>query len=56
MQAIALALACLSFDFFGTCMDDSSEDLSTIQVRHRQRPGCPAGRPRLVGMCAASSQ
>ncbi|KAK9853645.1 hypothetical protein WJX84_008704 [Apatococcus fuscideae] len=31
-QAVGLSLACLSFDFFGTCMDDSSEDLSTIQV------------------------
>ena len=32
MQAIALALACLSYDFVGTSNDDSSEDLGTIQV------------------------
>lgn len=32
MQAVALALACLSYDFVGTSMDDSSEDLGTIQV------------------------
>ena len=40
MQAIGLALACLSFDFFGTCMDDSSEDLSTIQVSLLLRGVC----------------
>ena len=32
MQAVALALQCLSFDFVGTCLDESSEDLGTIQV------------------------
>ena len=32
LQAVALALACLSYDFVGTSMDDSSEDLGTIQV------------------------
>lgn len=32
MQAISLALQCLSFDFVGTCLDESSEDLGTIQV------------------------
>lgn len=32
IQAIALALACLSYDFVGTSNDDSSEDLGTIQV------------------------
>ena len=32
VQAIALALACLSYDFVGTSNDDSSEDLGTIQV------------------------
>ena len=31
-QAISLALAALSFDFVGTCLDESSEDLGTIQV------------------------
>lgn len=31
-QAIHLALQCLSFDFVGTCLDESSEDLGTIQV------------------------
>lgn len=31
-QAVGLALAALSFDFVGTCLDESSEDLGTIQV------------------------
>ena len=31
-QAIALALKCVSFDFVGTSLDESSEDLGTIQV------------------------
>ncbi|KAK2077922.1 hypothetical protein QBZ16_003790 [Prototheca wickerhamii] len=31
-QALRLALACLSFDFVGTCLDESAEDLGTIQV------------------------
>lgn len=32
LQGLTLALACLSFDFVGTCLDDSAEDMSTIQV------------------------
>ena len=32
MQAILLALSCLSFDFVGTCIDDSAEEIGTIQV------------------------
>lgn len=32
LQAVSLALQCLSFDFVGTCLDESSEDLGTIQV------------------------
>lgn len=32
LQGLTLALNCLSFDFVGTCLDDSAEDLSTIQV------------------------
>ena len=34
LQAISLALSCLSFDFVGTCIDDSAEEMATIQVRH----------------------
>ena len=30
---MTLALSCLSYDFIGTCLDESSEDLATIQVR-----------------------
>ncbi|EFJ44129.1 hypothetical protein VOLCADRAFT_65225 [Volvox carteri f. nagariensis] len=33
-----LALACLSFDFVGTCLDESSEELCTIQVPSSWRP------------------
>ena len=32
VQAMTLALGCLSYDFIGTCLDESSEDLATIQV------------------------
>lgn len=32
LQAVSLALSCLSYDFIGTCTDESSEDLGTIQV------------------------
>jgi len=32
-QAVQLALGCLSFDFVGTCLDESAEDLGTIQAR-----------------------
>ena len=31
-QAMSLALSCLSFDFVGTCVDESAEDLGTIQI------------------------
>lgn len=31
-QGLSLALGCLSFDFVGTCLDESAEDLGTIQV------------------------
>ncbi|KAI3436525.1 hypothetical protein D9Q98_005942 [Chlorella vulgaris] len=37
-QAVQLALQCLSFDFVGTCLDESSEDLGTIQVPSAWRP------------------
>eukprot|EP00271_Cylindrocystis_brebissonii_P005659 TRINITY_DN17835_c0_g2_i1.p1 TRINITY_DN17835_c0_g2~~TRINITY_DN17835_c0_g2_i1.p1 ORF type:complete len:1060 (+),score=142.88 TRINITY_DN17835_c0_g2_i1:716-3895(+) len=37
-QAIALALKCLSFDFVGTSLDESSEDLGTIQIPSTWRP------------------
>lgn len=32
LQALQLALACLSFDFVGTCVDEASDELGTIQV------------------------
>ncbi|KXZ55001.1 hypothetical protein GPECTOR_3g165 [Gonium pectorale] len=31
-EGLNLALACLSFDFVGTCLDESSEELCTIQL------------------------
>jgi hypothetical protein len=31
-QGLALCSLCLSFDFVGTCLDDASEELCTIQV------------------------
>ena len=33
IQGLSLALSCLSFDFVGSCADDSSEDMTTIQVQ-----------------------
>ncbi len=43
LQAVSLALAALSFDFVGTCLDESSEDLGTIQAR------LPWAAPHCVG-------
>jgi len=37
-QAITLSLKCLSFDFVGTSLDESSEDLGTIQIPPSWRP------------------
>ncbi|KAI5074563.1 hypothetical protein GOP47_0010524 [Adiantum capillus-veneris] len=37
-QAINLALKCLSYDFVGTSLDESSEDLGTIQIPSSWRP------------------
>ncbi|KDD73242.1 hypothetical protein H632_c2390p0, partial [Helicosporidium sp. ATCC 50920] len=37
-QAASLSLACLSFDFVGSGMDESSEDVGTIQVPASWRP------------------
>jgi hypothetical protein len=31
-EALALAQCCLNFDFVGTCLDDTTEDVTTIQV------------------------
>ena len=31
-QCLKLALACLSYDFFGTCSDETTEDVGTVQV------------------------
>ena len=36
--AVGLVLKCLSFDFVGTSMDDSAEDVGTIQVPSSWRP------------------
>ncbi len=61
-QAVQLALGCLSFDFVGTCLDESAEDLGTIQARQGRgqgRGGCgrpPAGSTRgLAGVSRAPS-
>jgi hypothetical protein len=46
LQAVSLALQCLSFDFVGTCLDESSEDLGTIQARPpclTLKKRCPVG-------------
>ncbi|KAH7288361.1 hypothetical protein KP509_31G023600 [Ceratopteris richardii] len=37
-QAINLALKCLSYDFVGTTLDESSEDIGTIQIPSAWRP------------------
>ena len=37
-QGVSLALHCLSFDFVGTCLDESSEEVGTIQVPSAWRP------------------
>lgn len=37
-QALRLLVATLSFDFVGTCLDESAEDLGTIQIPTAWRP------------------
>mmetsp|Transcript_8801 Transcript_8801/g.18815 ORF Transcript_8801/g.18815 Transcript_8801/m.18815 type:complete len:1064 (-) Transcript_8801:979-4170(-) len=37
-QGLTLSSQCLSFDFVGTCLDDSSEEICTIQVPSSWRP------------------
>ena len=32
-QSLKLTLACLSYDFIGTSVDESTEDVGTVQVR-----------------------
>ena len=41
--AVGLVLKCLSFDFVGTSMDDSAEDVGTIQVPSSWRPALEEG-------------
>jgi hypothetical protein len=47
-QGLTLALSCLSYDFVGTCVDDSSEDMTTIQVR--ERAACVSARACSTGL------
>lgn len=36
-QCLKLTLACLSYDFFGTSSDESTEDVGTVQVCERNK-------------------
>lgn len=47
LQAITLALQSMSYDFVGTCLDESSEDLGTIQVQLTLQPHVP-GTPYIT--------
>jgi exportin-7 len=38
VQALQLAVTCLSFDFVGTAVEDSSEDIATLQIPSPWRP------------------
>ena len=64
-QAMSLALQCLSFDFVGTCLDESAEDLGTIQV-HTNQPlhmillyitfiSMPVGYPGMFLACVGAA-
>ena len=59
LQAVHLALQCLSFDFVGTCLDESSEDLGTIQVPSGGWAAAPqagnSGRPAAGCGCSCCS-
>ena len=55
VQAVALALSCLSYDFIGTCLDESSEDLGTIQVQYVQGVSQGHRRDRLDCMRPVAS-
>lgn len=54
--AVGLVLKCLAFDFVGTSLDESSEDVGTIQVPTSWRPALeePATMTLLLGTYAAS--
>ena len=55
--AVGLVLKCLSFDFVGTSMDDSAEDVGTIQVPSSWRPALeePGTMQLFLATYAASS-
>ena len=55
--AVGLVLKCLSFDFVGTSLDESAEDLGTIQVPSSWRPALedPATMALLFSTYAASA-
>ena len=38
VQALQLAVTCLSFDFVGTAVEDSAEDIATLQIPSPWRP------------------
>lgn len=52
-QGAQLAQACLAFDFVGTLLDDSAEDVTTIQVRTRPPPST---QPTLPGCTPTPGQ
>ncbi len=39
-QCLKLTLACLSYDFFGTSSDETTEDVGTVQVCVALTPPC----------------
>ena len=55
--AVGLVLKCLSFDFVGTSLDESAEDLGTIQVPSSWRPALeePRTMALLLSTYAASA-
>ncbi len=55
--AVGLVLKCLSFDFVGTSLDESSEDVGTIQVPSSWRPALEDARTMglLLSTYAAST-
>jgi exportin-7 len=56
-MAVGLILKCLSFDFVGTSLDESAEDLGTIQVPSSWRPALeePRTMALLLSTYAASA-
>jgi hypothetical protein len=54
-QCLKLTLACLSYDFFGTSSDETTEDVGTVQVCVIFTPPCCRAEHFALALCATLS-